>query len=171
MGMQLLEDTYPVIEPCAVEGSVLIDRLLHVENLRLRKNVIFDARTEAAMNDAIRILLAAGYAPDDVSMVEGDFYSVRFAPTWSLYPAIDRWPHWVKLRFLTDSVHHLPLALARRSEDRYVWYLGSYHVTFGTSSSDAEKMRYHFERDHPRVSPIWVPIFDRTPLLLKRDGS
>ncbi|MGB4767811.1 MAG: hypothetical protein WBP22_00985 [Candidatus Saccharimonas sp.] len=170
MGMQLLEDTHPPVEARAVEGSKLFTDLVGVEDLTFRDSMIFDASTEGAMNNAIRVLLKSGYVPDEVPMVEGHFYSVRFVPSWKFYPAIDRWPHWVVLRYLTHRISHVPLALARRSENLYLWYRGSYNVTLGTGSSDAEKMRFHFEHDHPGVAPVWVPIFDRTPLLLERDS-
>lgn len=168
MGMQLLEDTHPLVEAHAVDGSKLFTDLTGVEDLTFRDSMIFDAITEGAMNDAIRVLLQSGYVPNEVPMVEGQFYSVRFVPSWKFYPAIDRWPHWVVLRYLTPRMSHIPLALARHGEDLYVRYLRSYRVTRSTKSSDAEKMLFHFEQDHPGVTPVWVPIFDRTPLLLER---
>ena len=171
MGMQLLEDTHPAIKPQAISGEQLVANLTGVNGLTYRKRVIFDASTEEAMNDAIRVLLAGGYVPNEVQMVEGEFYSINFGPDHNVYPEMDHWPYWASLRFMTAGLHHLPLALARRSSGLYLWYQGSYPVTYGTSTSDAEKMRFHFKREHPHITPVWVPIFDRTPLLLKRDGS
>jgi hypothetical protein len=171
MGTQLLEDTYPVTEPQAISGEQLVANLTSVNGLIYRKRVIFDASTEESMNDAIRVLLAGGYVPKEVQMVEGEFYYVRFAPDYSVYPVMDHWPYWVSLRFTTEGIDHLPLALARRSSGLYLWYQGSYPVTYGTSTSDAQKMRFHFKREHPRITPVWVPIFDRTPLLLQKPTS
>lgn len=170
MGMQLLEDVHSGISPHAVAGKELLSSLAAVEGLQPRIRGVFDADTPASMNAAIRVLLEGGYVPRDVKMVEGDFYSVEFGPSWDVYPYMDRWPYWVRLRFVTDGMYHVSLALARRSKDLYLWFLGSYAVTAGTHGDNAEKMLYHFEHDHPGATPVWVPVFDRTPLLLKRDS-
>ncbi len=171
MGMQLLKDTYPVVQPKAISGEQLVANLTDVDGLTFRKRVIFDASTEEAMNDAIRVLLASGYVPNEVQMVEGEFYCINFAPDHSIYPEMDHWPYWASLRFMTTGRHHLPLALARRSRGLYLWYQGSYPMTYGTSTSDAQKMRFHFKREYPRTTPVWVPIFDSTPLLLQKPTS
>ncbi|MGB4762151.1 MAG: hypothetical protein WBP12_02210 [Candidatus Saccharimonas sp.] len=170
MGMQLHDDIHSGISPHAVEGFELLSSLSGVEGLRPRVRGVFDAGTTASMNAAIRVLLGGGYVPNEVNMVEGDFYSVEFGPSWDVYPYMDRWPYWVRLRFVTDGMYNVPLALACRTKDLYLWYLGSYSTTTGTHGGNAEKMRYHFEHDHPGVTPVWVPVFDRTPLLLKRDS-
>lgn len=170
MGMQLLEEVHSGISPHAVKGTELLSSIAAVEGVQSRIRGVFDVGTPASMNAAIRVLLDGGYVPKEAKMVEGDFYSVEFGPSWAIYPYMDRWPYWVRLRFLTDGMYHVSLALARRSEDLYLWYLGSYAKTAGTRGDNAEKMRYHFEHDHPGVTPTWVPIFDGEPLLLKRDS-
>ena len=149
----------------AIDGELLMERLNGVADLESRTTAVFDASTEAAMNDAIRVLRAASYTPREIAMVEQEFYMVEFMPEWEAYPYMDHWPYWVRLRFMTIGSSSLPLALAHRTGTGYERYTGSYRQTYGTKTSDAEKMLYHFAADHPGLEPVWVPLFAGEPAL------
>ena len=158
-------DTQDVITPKAVDGHWLIQQLEALDGLTNPSPSVFDAQSEDAMNRAIRLLRESGFYASKITMVEGDFYLLEFMPIWDVYPHMEHWPYWVRLRLLTNGMTLIPLALAYRTEVGYERFTGSYQSTAGTQSSDAEKMLFHFRGEHPNKEPIWMPLFAGQPAL------
>lgn len=147
-----------------VSGEELLRRLAGLEAIGLMtvdRWIVNEARQEFAIAEAQRLLERHGYYLVGWEMVEGAFYQFTYSPRWSVYPDAEHWPYWVELRYITSSLASGPqLALSYYDDGVLTAYEGSYRRTYGTNTSDAEKMRFHFEADYPDVLWKWLPVFD-----------
>jgi len=119
---------------------------------------VYDAPSPREIVDAQKLLLASGYYLADTAMVEGDFYLLRF-----IHVDGD-WPGWIKLRYTTNGIQVPPLALMYREGTEVRQFIdGGHRATFGTGTSDAEKMVFAWEQLHGDQPYFWMPVFDGTP--------
>ena len=147
----------------SIQTAPVLDQLKHVGLLRpLRTRGAYRTASKQAMVSAQTILAQQGFVLASVKMIQGSFYELRYNNSGPF----DEWPYWVVLQFDTeDCSQSVPLGLFyyERSDDEESsklsrWGLG---YTFGTETSEAEKMVVDFKRNHAfPVEPFWVPVFD-----------
>jgi hypothetical protein len=121
---------------------------------------VFDTHDEAIMAEAHKVLLDNGCYLYQSAMDERHYYRQSFIST-------DGWPGHFDLRFIANGVSYPQLVLAYRQETETVIYRRSPRritATWGTGTSESEKMIFEFKKDMPEKRYFWLPVFEGSPL-------
>lgn len=123
---------------------------------------IFTTSDQKIISAAQKVVIDNNYTLSDAQMIERHMYVLYFLSPDSSYP------YHVYLRYVSNGLQPVPLALMYHGEDGTLQQFGtpgSTRTTYGVGTSDGEKILHKFRQQRFNDKYYWVPVFENSCLV------